>query len=107
MFNNDLIETLKSIGDIGSDPKDLNITDATPIWKIGKIIEADWYDPFVDVIPYIDAMCLIHSIDDDCIINQNTYDGRTIIYIFLKNCKSWNGVVAKQIKPYLKQLIKY
>lgn len=73
-----------------------------PINIIASEIQKDWKNVNYAAKPYLNAMTLLKSIDDNYCLDS----GRSIVIYFLSNASTWKGDVAKKIKNELKELIK-
>lgn len=70
--------------------------------EIARIIKQDWNPVYFSAKPYLDAMERLDSIDGSI-----GYDsGREITNYFLINAKQWKGETAREIKAYLRKIIK-
>jgi len=70
--------------------------------EIAKEIKADWKRPAWNAVPYLNAMAVMNSIND----NYFGDDGRSIVNYFLANASTWKGEVARRIKKELNQMVK-
>jgi hypothetical protein len=73
--------------------------------EIAAIIAKDWQAQggiYFGARPYLDAMFSLNTIEDK--FYQD--DGRSIVAYLLCNSQNWKGQVAREIKKYLKNLIK-
>ena len=75
---------------------------ARPLHEIGKEIKKSWPKVNFAAAPYLDAMCLLNSAED----NFGFDSGESIIAYFLSNANSWRGEDAKRIKNELKSMIR-
>ena len=70
--------------------------------EITQIIRQDWNPVYFAAEPYLDAMERLDSVND----NVGYDSGSEIIAYFLENAKQWKGMTAREVKAYLKNLIK-
>lgn len=70
--------------------------------EISQIIRRDWDPIYFSAIPYLDAMDLLDNITDP--IGFDT--GLDVVIYFLENSKRWKGQTAREVKAYLRNLIK-
>ena len=73
-----------------------------PIYMIAGEIVNDWKRPYFGAVPYLDAMGLIESIED----NYYEDTARSVVLYFLANAHTWRGDTARRIKAELKSLTK-
>jgi hypothetical protein len=69
---------------------------------IAKEIEADWKNVYFGAAPYLQAMAIMGSVNEDFGFDS----GKSIVLYFLSNANSWRGEVAKRIKKELKEMVK-
>lgn len=72
------------------------------ISEIAKIIKQDWNPVYFTAVPYLDAMEQIESIGRSIGYDRNS----EIVLNFLNNSKQWKGETAREVKAYLRELIK-
>jgi hypothetical protein len=70
--------------------------------EIAKEIKSDWVRPACNAVPYLNAMAVMNSMDD----NYFGDDGRSIVLYFLANASTWRGEVARRVKKELNQMVK-
>lgn len=70
--------------------------------EIAAEIRADWKNPYLGAIPYLDAMSQLDSITD----YYGADDAAGIVSYFLTNSRNWRGETAKRIKAELKAMLK-
>jgi hypothetical protein len=70
--------------------------------EIAKEIKSDWVRPAYNAVPYLNAMAVMNSMDD----NYFGDDGRSIVLYFLSNASTWKGEVARRVKKELNQMVK-
>jgi hypothetical protein len=70
--------------------------------EIAKEIKADWAKPYYGAVPYLNAMAVMNSVDD----NFHGDNGRSVVLYFLANASTWRGEVARRIKKELNQMVK-
>ena len=72
------------------------------ISEIAREIRHDWKNPYFGAVPYLSAMGLLETID------ENFYEdsAKSVVLYFLANASSWRGEEARRIKAELKQLVK-
>ena len=70
--------------------------------EIALEIRADWKNPYFGAVPYINAMALMNSVDDNFFADN----GREVVIYFLANASTWRGEVARRIKKELNSLVK-
>lgn len=76
--------------------------DVQPLYKVAQTIKKDWKNMSPHAKPYVDAMSSLDSVKDKYYMDS----GKSIVAYFLSNAGSWKGDVAKDVKLYLKSLIK-
>jgi hypothetical protein len=69
--------------------------------EIAREIKSDWVKPYFGAVPYLNAMAVMNSMDD----NYFGDDGRSIVLYFLANASTWKGEVARRIKKELNQIV--
>jgi hypothetical protein len=72
------------------------------IREIATECRADWKNPYFGVVPYLNAMLSLESIDDTYYCDS----ARTVIAYFLANASSWRGETARRCKAELKAMLK-
>jgi hypothetical protein len=70
--------------------------------EIAREIKSDWVKPYYGAVPYLNAMAVMNSVDD----NYFGDDGRSIVNYFLANASTWRGEVARRVKKELNQIAK-
>lgn len=70
--------------------------------EIALEIRADWKNPYFGAVPYINAMALTNSVDDNFFADS----GRDVVIYFLANASTWKGETARRIKKELNQMVK-
>ena len=73
---------------------------ARDLSEIAREIRADWKRPYFGAVPYIEALTMLHTMDDKYIYD----DAKSIVLYFLSNAQSWRGETARRIKAELKQM---
>jgi hypothetical protein len=73
-----------------------------PLSEIASEIMKDWKEPYFGVVPYLEAMSSLDSIDDMYMIDS----AKEIVLYFLSNATTWRGETAKRIKKELNQMLK-
>lgn len=73
-----------------------------PLYIIAREIRTDWKKVSPYAAPYLSAMSLLNSVDDNYLMDS----GRSIVSYFLANAGSWRGETAKRIKAELKAMVK-
>lgn len=76
-------------------------TAARPLYEIAAEVRRDWADPYFGVVPYLQAMQALDTIDDW----YGDDDARTVVAYFLSNASTWRGETARRIKAELKALM--
>jgi hypothetical protein len=72
-----------------------------PIQEIADEIRSDWKTVYFGAVPYLSAMSVLDSIEDDYGMDS----GKTVVLYFLANAGTWGGTVARRIKAELKSMI--
>ena len=70
--------------------------------EIAREIEKDWVKVSPYAQPYLDAMFMIDSINDDYYADS----AKSVVLYFLANAKGWKGEKAKKIKAELNAMCK-
>lgn len=73
-----------------------------PLYEIASEIRSDWKKVSPYAVPYLDAMGILNSIDDDFYLDS----GRSVVAYFLGNASGWRGDTARRIKKELKGMLK-
>lgn len=73
-----------------------------PLSTIAAEIRADWTNVHYTAAPYLDAMAILHSIDD----SYGWDSGKGVVLYFLENARAWRGETAKRIKAELRGMVK-
>ena len=73
-----------------------------PINEIAAEIHRNWKNPYFGAVPYLDAMGLLESIDD----NFYNDSAKSVVLYFLANAGTWRGEAARRIKAELKAMTK-
>jgi hypothetical protein len=77
------------------------LSDVRPIREIAQEIAQDWKKPYFGAVPYLQAMSVLESIED-----EYGYDSaREIVLYFLSNATTWRGPKAREIKEELKKML--
>lgn len=72
------------------------------IYEIAREIRRDWPNVWFGAVPYLDAMCSLDRMSDDC----GADSGKSVVIYFLSNATLWRGETARRIKAELKAMIK-
>lgn len=72
-----------------------------PLFEIANDIHADWTNVYFGAVPYLDAMSVLRSIED----NYGLDSARSIVLYFLSNASTWRGETARRIKAELKGMV--
>ncbi len=72
-----------------------------PLHAIARDIRNDWKNPYFGAKPYLDAMAMLDSIED----NYGWDSAKSIVLYFLSNASTWRGDTAKAIKKELKKMV--
>jgi hypothetical protein len=67
--------------------------------QIAALIKADWKKPYFAAVPYLNAMCQLHTVRD----RFYAEDAHSIVLYFISNAGTWRGPVAKAVKAELKK----
>jgi hypothetical protein len=70
--------------------------------EIAAEIRKDWKTMYFGAVPYVDAMCTLHSM-------QQSYGmdpAEDIVRRFLANASHWRGEVARRIKAELNSMLR-
>ena len=70
------------------------------IHTIADEIRKDWKKVYFGAVPYLDAMSVLHTIDD----KYGEDSAKSIVLYFLANAQTWKGETAKRIKAELKKI---
>jgi hypothetical protein len=77
-----------------------------PLYEIAKEIGADLKNisdsTFIRILPYIDAMAKLRSLND----KYGFDSGRDIVIRFLIHARTWRGETARKIKAELRDILK-
>jgi hypothetical protein len=73
-----------------------------PINEIAADIRRDWKRPYFGAVPYLDAMGMLESIDDEFYEDS----AQSVVLYFLANASTWRGEAARRIKAELKAMTK-
>jgi hypothetical protein len=73
-----------------------------PIYTIADEITASWPKPYFGAVPYLEAMRMLDSVDD----NYGEDSGSSIVMYFLANANTWRGEIARRVKGELKNHLK-
>ena len=73
-----------------------------PIYEIALEITRDWKKPYFGAVPYLDAMFMLTSIDE----NYHEDSAKSVVLYFLSNANTWRGETAKRVKAELKTMVK-
>lgn len=76
-------------------------TNTRPLYDIAREIRRDWPKPYFGAVPYIDAMRLLNSPQD----NYGADTGDTIVRYFLANAGTWRGETARRVKAELRAML--
>ena len=76
------------------------MSEIRPLWQIAKEIRRNWTNVWFGAKPYLDAMGMLNSIDDDYGLDS----GESIVLYFLANAPTWRGETARRIKKELKSM---
>jgi len=66
--------------------------------QIARLIQRDWKKVYFGAVPYLDAMCSLHT-DGEAFYNDSF---SSILRYFLGNAAAWRGDLAKIVKADLK-----
>jgi len=73
-----------------------------PLYAIAIEIKADWKNPSIHAVPYLDVLAVLPSIDSQYGLDS----GSTIVVYFLSNALTWRGETARRIKKELNKMLK-
>jgi len=69
--------------------------------EIAKIIERDWTKIYFGAVPYLQAMKMVQSIEDNYFCDSAT----SIVRYFLSNATTWRGETARATKAKLNEML--
>ena len=73
-----------------------------PLYLIAEEIRADWTKVWFGAVPYLEAMAVLNTMDDNYGLDTAQY----IVQYFLANAQTWRGETARRIKKELKAMVK-
>jgi hypothetical protein len=71
-----------------------------PLSDIAHEISVDWAKPYFGAVPYLEAMEMLDSMDD----NYYCDSAKSIVCYFLANAGTWRGETARRVKKELKEM---
>lgn len=70
--------------------------------EIANEIRKDWTKMYFGAVPYVDAMSILDSINDNYFMDS----AKSVVLYFLANAGTWRGDVARRVKAELKAMAK-